>query len=249
MKLWSLLLCLLLCLCGCALPSQKYPSDTSAAIPAESMAETVAPLPESETEAKVETEKPPVFPYTVKITRPDLTIHEAAGYDYYAAMLLPIGTYTITEEAKDEEGNLWGKLKSGAGWIDLTKAAETPASPILLTAEQLPKNTLPDGPYHEHIASADDYALRMLFRAYGVLTNITFSALSYGDSGTVPVGDVYTLAKLTPEKPLVITASFPGDLSAYGISYTDADGNRHNCMLSISGRNGSLVMQEYTPAP
>ena len=247
MKTWNLLFCLLFCLCGCALPSQECPSDTSAALPAESSAETAAPLPESE--SKTEAETPTAFPYTVKITRPDLTIHENAGYDYSAAMLLPIGTYTITEETVDEEGNRWGKLKSGAGWIDLTKAAETPASPILLTAEQLPKNTLPDGQYHEHIASTDAYAVRMLFRAYGVLTDIMFSALSYGDTGMVPVGDAYTLAKLTPEKPLVVTASFPGDLSTYGISYTDADGKRHSHMLSVSGRNGSLVMQEYTPAP
>ena len=29
------------------------------------------------------------------------------------------GTYTIVEEAKGEGATLWGKLKSGAGWISL----------------------------------------------------------------------------------------------------------------------------------
>ena len=30
---------------------------------------------------------------------------------------IPSGTYTIVEEATDEAGKLWGKLKSGVGWI------------------------------------------------------------------------------------------------------------------------------------
>ncbi len=239
-----LLLCLLLCVPGCALPPEEHAADTSVASLPKDSADVPVSFP-----AEAETEPIPAVPYTVQITRPDLMIYEGAGYDHFAAVLLDPGIYTITEEAVDSEGILWGKLKSGAGWIDLTKAAAVPESPVLLTAECLPKHVLPDEPYHEHTVSADRYAQRLLFQAYGTLTDIRFSSLSYDDGNMVPVGSEYTLAELTPEKPLFIAVSFPGDMTTYGISYTDTDGFRHSHMLYLSGRNGSLVMQEYTPAP
>ena len=57
--------------------------------------------------------------YTVKLaaatpiySRPD---SRSAFVDYVGKA----GTYTIVEEALDDNGNLWGKLKSGLGWIPL----------------------------------------------------------------------------------------------------------------------------------
>ena len=62
---------------------------------------------------------PSGIPYTVKLLantpiykRPDLN---SAFVDYVGKA----GTYTIVEEALDDNGNLWGKLKSGLGWIPL----------------------------------------------------------------------------------------------------------------------------------
>jgi hypothetical protein len=69
------------------------------------------------------------LPYTLKVTRADLQIFKGAGYDYGYVDLLHPGIYTIVEEKRDSEDNLWGKLKSGMGWIDITKATTANKTP------------------------------------------------------------------------------------------------------------------------
>ena len=53
------------------------------------------------------------------ITTKCLVIHKEAGFNAdNAGAIRDSGVYTIVEEKKD--GNLiWGRLKSGAGWISL----------------------------------------------------------------------------------------------------------------------------------
>lgn len=61
------------------------------------------------------------FPYTVNVSRSDQPIYSGPGYGYdYEGTVEIAGIYTIVDEAYDSFGNLWGELKSGAGWIDLT---------------------------------------------------------------------------------------------------------------------------------
>lgn len=56
-------------------------------------------------------------PYRVKNYKSGLEIRTGPGLNYAKAKsVVPIGVYTIVEES-----NGWGKLKSGAGWIQLDK--------------------------------------------------------------------------------------------------------------------------------
>ena len=50
----------------------------------------------------------------------------------------------------------------------------------------------------------------------------------------------------SPEKPLVVKLSFPGDLPAYGISYEDSEGKgeEHRFSICMSGKDGSLLMSD-----
>lgn len=59
-------------------------------------------------------------PYLVKVTTDVLYIRKGAGTNFgTSGAIRDRGTYTIVEEAKGEGATLWGKLKSGAGWISL----------------------------------------------------------------------------------------------------------------------------------
>jgi hypothetical protein len=40
---------------------------------------------------------------------------------------------------------------------------------------------------------------------------------------------------------------FYGDMTAYGIAVTDIDGERRHYAVMLSGRDGSVVMNEYVP--
>lgn len=62
-----------------------------------------------------------VCPYLVKVTTIPLIIRKGAGANTAkAGSITDNGVYTIVEEKKDSKENLWGRLKSGAGWILLS---------------------------------------------------------------------------------------------------------------------------------
>lgn len=58
--------------------------------------------------------------YTVKVTADSLNIRKGPGTNFAVnGSITNKGVYTIIEEATGTGAKLWGKLKSGAGWISL----------------------------------------------------------------------------------------------------------------------------------
>ena len=62
-------------------------------------------------------------PYSVRVSVNDLRIRTGPGTNYNPAGTIKPGVYTIVSEATGAGAKLWGKLKSGAGWIALDYAA------------------------------------------------------------------------------------------------------------------------------
>lgn len=58
-------------------------------------------------------------PYTVRVKISDLNIRKGPGTDYARVKYIPVGVYTIVEEAEGKGASKWGRLKSGIGWISL----------------------------------------------------------------------------------------------------------------------------------
>jgi hypothetical protein len=58
-------------------------------------------------------------PYKVRITATDLRIRKGPGTNNAIVSVIKPGAYTIVSEATGEGATLWGKLKSGAGWVSL----------------------------------------------------------------------------------------------------------------------------------
>ncbi len=58
-------------------------------------------------------------PYTVRVKISDLNIRKGPGTDYARVKYIPVGVYTIVEEAEGKGASKWGRLKSGIGWIAL----------------------------------------------------------------------------------------------------------------------------------
>ncbi len=72
------------------------------------------------TSSTVKTEAVSNCPYLVKVTANSLTIRKGAGTNSAkVGTITDKGTYTIVEERKGTGASMWGKLKSGAGWISL----------------------------------------------------------------------------------------------------------------------------------
>ena len=66
-----------------------------------------------------EDSKPPLneIPYLFPAAENTYEIHEGPSYNSTYVQMLPKGTFTIVAEEYDSNNNLWGKLKSGVGWI------------------------------------------------------------------------------------------------------------------------------------
>ena len=59
------------------------------------------------------------LPYLVRVSIKNLNIRKGPGTDFLRYQYIPIGVYTIVEEADGKGASKWGKLKSGVGWISL----------------------------------------------------------------------------------------------------------------------------------
>lgn len=103
--------------------------------------------------------------------------------------------------------------------------------------------------YEKFVADDGEYSAEVLFTTERTVADFELVALTIGevyDDGTVSylTEPLYSMDVLTPEHPLVVRMSFPGDSPAYGISYTDEDGAIHRLTLEISGEDGTLLLTE-----
>lgn len=67
--------------------------------------------------------------YLVKVTANCLNIRKGPGTNFgIAGQITDHGIYTIVKESDGPGASLWGKLKSGAGWISLDYTSKNPGS-------------------------------------------------------------------------------------------------------------------------
>ena len=181
---------------------------------------------------------------TVKVTRPDLTIHTGPGYDNEdIGTLLDVGTYTITEQIVCDEGITWGKLKSGLGWIDLNKASDA-TQHIPITMERIDKELLGEMDCHLYLREETEYTQYLLIKPYEALTDVKLCFMSLAEDSLQPGETLYSLDKLDEDKPLVLGVVFYGDFTTFGLTFTDGEGIERQYIIYTSGRNGSIVLQE-----
>ena len=238
----ALVLCLLLCACG------SSPAGTT--VPTAGPVETAAP---QQTTAPVETTVPaeatvppettgPAFQsYTIRIEDPEKLIYAGPAFRHGAvALVQEAGAYTIVEEAVDADGNTWGRLKSGAGWVCLTEPA---LAPIHAAYAEESFNA-----FHAYWSDETDYITAIGFTPAEKLTDVQFGLLDWFETESWQMAEVlYTTEELDPDHAFLAQVVFWGDMTTYGISFTDADGQARHYAISISGRDGSLVCTEYTP--
>ena len=228
-RLFCLFLALGLMLCACA---------EAPAVPPETTLPT-ATAPSTEMTLPPETTVPAFSEYTCSIDDPETMIYAGPGFLSGAVELVgEAGVYTIVEEAKDADGNTWGRLKSGAGWVCLTEPALAP-----IYADYAPEDF---NAYHAYWSDETDYITAIGFTPAERLTHVKFGLLDWFETESWQMSEVlYTMDELDPDHAFLAQVVFWGDMTTYGISFTDADGEARHFAVSISGKDGSLVCQEY----
>lgn len=104
--------------------------------------------------------------------------------------------------------------------------------------------------YDEFTADQSDGCVRVLFTAKAPAKNFQFLALPFNWSDEdeeikAQAQEIYFADTLMPERPLVVTMTFYGDLPSYGISYVDETDTTRFFYVILSGEDGSLLLSEF----
>jgi len=173
-------------------------------------------------------------------------IYEGPGYDYdYAGIVGEDGVFTIVDEHIDDEGNYWGKLKSGAGWVNLTWV-RTMGDPVI-TASFADDKLLREGGYTLFYADESEYADMIAFRSGETLWNVHLTSLLYDGEAYIVGEELHYFDRMLEGVPFVAGLPFWGELTTYGLSFTDESGTERCFAVYLSGRNGSVILEEYVP--
>lgn len=185
------------------------------------------------------------FPYYLQVPFADQSVFSGPSYDDSFVQTVEFaGTYTIVEEQYDWEGNLWGRLKSGAGWINLTDLQYRIDNYAPISVNYADRPLLESGNYHYTALDGAEYGFSVAFRAYESLREVRIYVANLA-MGNPWEQEVYSQQELTPDMPLVVDLSFPGDMSAYTITFIDENGLYWVFILTSSGRNNALVFYEF----
>lgn len=181
-------------------------------------------------------------PYLQKIYRDDFPVWSEPTYNSRTVgTVQKAGTYTIVQECKDQEGNLWGKLKSGMGWVDLTLNKSEQTSKPLVTASEADSALINSGNCHYCVIDETEYAFPVALYVHSNVMNVRLYTMVLDSVGE----QVYQLGSMSPGVPLVAQLAFPGDLSSYLIRVTDSSGVTHSYTICTSGRNNSIQLIPY----
>ena len=247
-RLFCFLIALAMMLCACGGPVETTaPAETTLPAATEPIIETSLPTETTvpvETTAPAETvptetTAPAAQDYTLRIEDPETMIYAGPSFVSGAVgMVAESGTYTIVEEVTDADGNRWGKLKSGAGWLCLTVP---PFAPIY--ADYAPESF---NAYHAFWSDETDYITSIGFTPGETLTDVKFGLLDWFETESWQMSQVlHTIDEMDPDHPFLAQVVFWGDMTTYGISFTDESGEMRHFAVSISGKDGSLICQEY----
>ena len=185
------------------------------------------------------------LPYVQKVDNADQPIYSGPGYEYeYVKMIGKAGSYTIVEESWDSENHLWGKLKSGAGWIDLTDARTYVKSKRPISLRYGRRSDLDDPNKLVCIADTSEYMVVALFTANEDLTDFYMTYMDWGMTGNYPGEVCYYAQQIPAGSELAAAVAFPGDFDSMGISFVDAGGVPRRYEFFISLEDGSLDLIE-----
>ena len=114
----------------------------------------------------------------------------------------------------------------------------------LITVAEVSAEALLETEYYEYIHDQNEYTRYILISPTEKITDVRVTDIVL-DAG-LEFGDVlYVLSALDSNKPLLLGVVFYGDFTSYGIVFRDSDGVAHRFIISESGEDGSVAVQEH----
>ena len=107
-----------------------------------------------------------------------------------------------------------------------------------------------DQPISGHLEFTDtpsEYMTYLSMEALGDLTDLSFYQADWGEEAYRIGQTLYTAPAIGAGQVFVAGITFWGDLTTYGVSCTDSAGIRHHYAIYISGKDGSVIAEPFTP--
>lgn len=103
--------------------------------------------------------------------------------------------------------------------------------------------------YESYTLSKDEPVVKILILTDRTITDVELLELSLEDldaegEAAYDKKVLHTVDKVTKDRPLLVKLTFYGAIPHWGISYKDADGKRKTCLLTVSGKDGSLLLED-----
>jgi len=173
----------------------------------------------------------------------EVSVFTGPGYDEgFSDVVGRTGQYTIIDTEYDSEGNVWGKLKSGAGWVDIT--ALNKRSSLIISANYVDEELIQSKKYIEYNSTGYAGNQKFAIRAYKKIRDVKIVEATWGTNGMQDGEVLFTTDYLGPDRALVTNLSFPGDFSTYYVYFKDDANNQRKFTITQSLRNGELIFNE-----
>ena len=98
-----------------------------------------------------------------------------------------------------------------------------------------------------YVGEPSDYQVAIGFYAEENWKSFSFSQLSWETETYTVEKELYT-GTMAQGQTFVAQVTFWGDMTTYGISITDENDNVQHYAVNVSGEDGSLELEAYTPA-
>ena len=219
-------------------------TEQPAATTAPTEAPTQATLPPTEpTEAPTEAPTEPFsekLPYLKEVPA-EACIFKGASLDAaFNRTMGSDGTFTIVEEVRDANGQIWGRLKSGAGWVNVTDpfchGTKAPAVTVSYTGKIMKKSYT-----YRAGEESGEYVTLLTFmphqKVYNVKVMQTHPAL---DSNKT----IIQMAELAPGEAVVVGVMLM-DFNEFYISYQDDQGKTGHAYVVQNYADGPALYFRY----
>jgi len=112
---------------------------------------------------------------------------------------------------------------------------------VPMTAEFAETNMTVDNFF---IAEDSEYISYILFTAQDKVTDVRVYTMDFAEDGFVPADELYGAEEMKKGETLLGGVVFWGDMTTYGMSFTDSSGAERSYEMTISGKDGSLLFTE-----
>ena len=171
----------------------------------------------------VETEPVNDVPYTTSLKATDAVYKKPDSNSAYVQSVGQSGVYTIVEESYDSAGNLWGKLKSGIGWVLLSEVGTPTVRTCPKCGKSSPEVSFSSGTstcdgcnYNNQSGSSSIQTTPGCNHSYTQATCTTPKTCTLcGNTDGSATGHKYTAATCTTPKTCTVCAETTGSVAGH----------------------------------